>query len=99
MKVRSELGRLIDGDAEGSGNTSEEVAKRAYELYVERGRENGGALDDWLAAEKEWFERQPTIQKTRFMVAESSTGPESKFKGDAANDDRFSSPRAFLTSR
>ena len=29
----------------------EEVARVAYELYVERGRVDGGDLDDWLKAE------------------------------------------------
>ena len=27
----------------------EQIARRAYELYVERGRELGHDLDDWLA--------------------------------------------------
>jgi len=27
--------------------------RRAYELYEERGRENGDELDDWLRAETE----------------------------------------------
>jgi hypothetical protein len=31
----------------------ERIAKRAYEIYVERGREPGRELDDWLQAEKE----------------------------------------------
>jgi hypothetical protein len=29
------------------------IAKRAYELHVERGRRDGYALDDWLEAEHE----------------------------------------------
>lgn len=29
------------------------VRKRAYELYEQRGREEGHALEDWLAAEAE----------------------------------------------
>jgi Ala-tRNA(Pro) deacylase len=31
----------------------EAVARRAYELYAQRGREDGHALEDWLAAEAE----------------------------------------------
>ena len=31
----------------------EEIARRAYELYVAGGRQNGGDVDDWLMAEKE----------------------------------------------
>lgn len=29
------------------------VASRAYELYIQRGRQQGRALDDWLEAEQE----------------------------------------------
>jgi hypothetical protein len=31
----------------------EEIAARAYERYVERGRVDGSAEDDWLRAEQE----------------------------------------------
>jgi Protein of unknown function (DUF2934) len=31
----------------------EQIRQRAYQLYEQRGRENGHALDDWLAAESE----------------------------------------------
>jgi len=31
----------------------ERIAKRAYELYEQRGREPGHELDDWLTAERE----------------------------------------------
>ena len=33
--------------------TREEIEVRAYEIYLQRGGENGSALDDWLAAETE----------------------------------------------
>ena len=29
------------------------IRQRAYELYVQRGRANGHAVDDWLKAEAE----------------------------------------------
>jgi hypothetical protein len=32
---------------------SDQIAKRAYEIYVERGAEEGHALEDWLRAEAE----------------------------------------------
>ena len=35
--------------------TREEIELRAYEIYLKRGGEDGNALDDWLAAEKELF--------------------------------------------
>jgi len=31
----------------------QQIARRAYELYVWRGREDGHDLDDWLQAEAE----------------------------------------------
>jgi Protein of unknown function (DUF2934) len=30
-----------------------EIRNRAYELYIQRGRANGHAVDDWLMAEAE----------------------------------------------
>ena len=33
--------------------TDEEIARRAYELYLARGRQDGRAADDWLRAEQE----------------------------------------------
>ncbi len=36
--------------------TQEEIELRAYEIYLKRGGEGGGELDDWLAAEKELTE-------------------------------------------
>lgn len=29
------------------------IARRAYELYVQRGRQEGKALEDWLQAERQ----------------------------------------------
>ena len=31
----------------------EEIRRRAYQLYVERGEEHGRDLDDWLQAKRE----------------------------------------------
>lgn len=35
------------------------IAKRAYELHVERGCRDGYALDDWLEAEREILSQIP----------------------------------------
>jgi hypothetical protein len=35
------------------------IAKRAHELYSERGYRQGYALDDWLEAEREILSRTP----------------------------------------
>jgi len=40
--------------------THEEIARRAFEIYLERGGESGGELDDWFAAEKELAESHET---------------------------------------
>ncbi|HSL23121.1 MAG TPA: DUF2934 domain-containing protein [Vicinamibacterales bacterium] len=37
----------------GSVATEEEIARRAYEIYTERGGRDGYDLDDWLQAERE----------------------------------------------
>jgi hypothetical protein len=37
------------------------TAKRAYELYSERGCRDGSALDDWLDAEREILSQYPAV--------------------------------------
>jgi hypothetical protein len=39
--------------------THEEVALRAYEIYLERGGTPGNAFEDWTRAERELLERGP----------------------------------------
>lgn len=36
-----------------SGVTESDIARRAFELYCDRGREDGHDVDDWLNAERE----------------------------------------------
>ena len=36
-----------------SGDLEEQIRRRAYEVYEQRGRVKGYALDDWLQAEAE----------------------------------------------
>jgi hypothetical protein len=40
-----------------AGPTYEQIAHRAYELYLERGERSNGDREDWLAAENELSER------------------------------------------
>ena len=35
------------------GVTDSDIARRAFELYCERGRKDGHDVDDWLNAERE----------------------------------------------
>jgi hypothetical protein len=37
--------------------TQEEIALRAYEIYLERGGAPGDALEDWTRAERELLEK------------------------------------------
>ena len=39
------------------GPTVNDIAKRAFELFCERGCLNGYDLDDWLRAERELYEK------------------------------------------
>ncbi len=38
-------------------NIEEEIRRRAYELYQQRGPAGGGEADDWLTAEREVMQR------------------------------------------
>ena len=37
----------------GNSARDEDIRRRAYEIYLERGSEPGRELDDWLQAERE----------------------------------------------
>ncbi len=37
----------------GNSARDEEIRRRAYEIYLERGEQPGHDLDDWLQAERE----------------------------------------------
>lgn len=39
--------------AQPSASIEEEIALRAYEIYLERGKTDGNDVDDWLQAEYE----------------------------------------------
>ncbi len=41
-------------DVETEQNHEQEIRRRAYALYEERGREDGHDMDDWLHAEAEF---------------------------------------------
>ena len=46
-------GDSAPGDTTAANSDRDRIAMRAYELYLERGRGDGAAMDDWLAAERE----------------------------------------------
>lgn len=41
----------------------EEIRRRAYEIYLERGEQAGRELDDWLQAELEW--ERPRVSRAQ----------------------------------
>lgn len=43
----------------------EEIARRAHEIFLGRGREAGHELDDWLQAERELIERHAGSRPAR----------------------------------
>jgi hypothetical protein len=43
----------------------EEIRRRAYEIYLERGAQSGLELDDWLQAERELTAEWPRAQRLR----------------------------------
>ena len=45
-------------DTTFSIDTQEQVRRRAFEIYEQRGREDGHELDDWLQAEAEVLSQQ-----------------------------------------
>jgi len=55
--------------------TKEQIERRAYHLYIERGGENGHDLEDWFAAEKEITEmsEQRTSTARKAFVASAGT--------------------------
>jgi hypothetical protein len=53
----------------------DQIRRRAYELYEERGRENGHELEDWLRAEEEIREMQALSAAVRTIEIELSAKP------------------------
>jgi hypothetical protein len=49
ISTHSETGEV----SVGNSAPDEEIRRRAYEIYLARGEQPGGELDDWLQAERE----------------------------------------------
>ena len=56
-------------------DVNEKIARRAYEIYLNRGGEHGSDLNDWLQAEKEVLSMQSGSGNT---VTPSKTAPRKK---------------------
>ena len=67
MKHTSTMPSLLKAPnptTESTSDLQEQIRCRAYELYEQRGREDGHELDDWLQAESEL-----TQQKAKTVAA------------------------------
>jgi hypothetical protein len=51
--------------------STEEIARRAHELYVQRGGEHGKDFEDWVAAEKDLTD-EPVVGAAKTRVAQAS---------------------------
>lgn len=57
-KVKNSLPTAKKTRAAKTVPTHEEIALRAYEIYLERGGTPGDALEDWVRAERELLEKR-----------------------------------------
>jgi hypothetical protein len=66
--------------------TKEQIGRRAYDLYLERGAGHGRDLDDWFAAEKELTEmsEQPASTAPKAFAVSARTSAREKAPGDIA---------------
>jgi hypothetical protein len=53
LPVATAADRAPKARVDGAAITEHDIARRAYDLYLARGREPGHQLDDWLQAERE----------------------------------------------
>jgi hypothetical protein len=51
--VKAGTGKAMSSSAVKAAPTYEEIAKRSYEIFLERGGEHGHAEEDWARAEAE----------------------------------------------
>jgi Protein of unknown function (DUF2934) len=58
MKAKSKPRKAPPPKPAQPNDIEESIRRRAYELYEERGRVDGFALDDWLQAEAEILGKQ-----------------------------------------
>lgn len=62
-KVKSSVPPAKKARAAKNAPTHEEIALRAYEIYLERGGTPGDALQDWTRAERELLEKSNKPKK------------------------------------
>ena len=65
MAAKSKWREPLPRKPKSVSNTEEKIRVRAYELYEQRGRIDGHALDDWLQAEAEILRRRRQPRNVR----------------------------------
>lgn len=53
------------GDTTAAESDRDRIAARAYEIYLERGGSGGDPMEDWLAAEREFTNRESDETRSR----------------------------------
>lgn len=77
-------------DIKAKSPSREEIERRAYEIYVARGRQIGRDIEDWFAAENELAQLAVTGSRTsNTQSRESNTISMPKPKSIAAGRDRI----------
>lgn len=77
----------------------EQIARRAYELYEQRGRQDGRDLEDWLAAEKELWNQNFNRPRPVPMTVQENSARGSRQRQAKARVASASEPsKAFDTS-
>ena len=61
-KLKSSLPAAKKSRSTKSAPSHEEIALRAYEIYLERGGAPGDALADWTRAERELLEKRSAMR-------------------------------------
>ena len=65
VKVEMIKWRVPNAVAKSPVDVTPQIAKRAYELYEQRGRQDGRAGEDWEQAEREIRKDEPINKPTR----------------------------------
>jgi len=61
--AKSSSSALKKARAGKSAPTQDEIARRAYEIYLERGAAPGHELEDWTRAERELLQKNGQVRR------------------------------------
>ena len=70
VKVAMIKWRVLNVVVKKPVDVTPQIAKRAYELYEQRGRQDGRAAQDWGQAEREIRERDPSSDRQTLCLAD-----------------------------